>query len=466
MGKSKKIAELVLEQVGGEENVKRVYHCMTRLRLSLKDESIVDLEKLKAVDGVMGAQFREDLLQVIIGTTVDDVYREFLKLGDFKEQEVIKEKSDEGKKTKLSANGIGNAILNAFSNSMGPLVPLFVTLGMVNVVAALIGPTVLKLVSDTSDIYNNFYFVGQAIIYALPIFVAVTASKHFGTNVYISLTLAVLMIYPNLVEALAGEAGFTIYGISAPNVTYDSQIIPILLVVWIQSYVEKLLNKIIPDSLKVIGVGFMTVVIMLPLEFLVLGPVGYYIGSALVAVVLGLYQIAGPVETMVVCAVIPFLTAFGVGRPIFFACLSVLLSNGSEFAYMPIAMVLNNFLAMGIALGYFIKEQSADKKQLGITCFISTLVGGVSEPALFGIILPNKKTYLPIVISGALSGLYLGIMHVGYYQFGPSNILSVLGFISPEGGMNFIHGCIAAGIAFVASLVTMLVLYKKEEKEN
>lgn len=465
MDKNKIIAEEVLRQVGGEENVKRVYHCMTRLRFSLKDESIINLEQLKAVDGVMGAQFREDLLQVIIGTTVDDVYRELLKLGDFQE-EVIEENLDEGGKKEFSVKGIGSAIINTFSNSMGPLVPLFVTLGMVNVIAALIGPTVFKLVSDTSDIYNNFYYIGQAIIYALPIFVAVTASKHFGTNVYISLTLAILMIYPDLVAALAKETGFAIYGIKAPNVAYDSQIIPILLVVWVQSYVEKLLNKIIPDTLKVICVGLLTVVIMFPLEFLVLGPAGFYLGSALVSVVLGLYEIAGPIETMLVTAVIPFLTAFGVGRPIFFACMSVLLSNGSEYAYMPIAMVLNNYIIMGATLGYSIKEQSADKKQLGITCFISTLLGGVSEPALFGIIVPNKKTYLPLIISGALSGLYLGIMHVGYFQFGPSNILNVLGFIAPEGGTNFMHGCIASGIAFVVALVMMLVFYKEKNEKN
>lgn len=465
MDKNKIIAEEVLRQVGGEENVKRVYHCMTRLRFSLKDESIIELEQLKAIDGVMGAQFREDLLQVIIGTTVDDVYRELLKLGDFKE-EVVEENLDEGGKKEFSVKGIGSAIINTFSNSMGPLVPLFVTLGMVNVIAALIGPTVFKLVSDTSDIYNNFYYIGQAIIYALPIFVAVTASKHFGTNVYISLTLAILMIYPDLVAALAKETGFAIYGIKAPNVAYDSQIIPILLVVWVQSYVEKLLNKIIPDTLKVICVGLLTVVIMFPLEFLVLGPAGFYLGSALVSVVLGLYEIAGPIETMLVTAVIPFLTAFGVGRPIFFACMSVLLSNGSEYAYMPIAMVLNNYIIMGATLGYSIKEQSADKKQLGITCFISTLLGGVSEPALFGIIVPNKKTYLPLIISGALSGLYLGIMHVGYFQFGPSNILNVLGFIAPEGGTNFMHGCIASGIAFVIALVMMLVFYKEKNEKN
>lgn len=466
MNKYEKVAELVLQQVGGTENIIKVYHCMTRLRFQLKDDGKADLEQLKAINGVMGAQFREDTLQVIIGTTVDDVYQEILKQGGLTGESHAKTQNmtekDSGNK-KFSLRGIGNGIIHTFSNSMGPLVPLFVTLGMVNIVAALIGPSVFHLVSDTSDIYNNFYYIGQAIIYFLPILVAVTASKHFGANMYIAVTLAALMVYPELTAAIGGETGFTIYGIHAPNAAYDSQIIPILLVVWAQSYIEKGLNKVIPDAMKIIGVGFFTVLIMFPLEFLVLGPLGNSIGSALVSVVLGLYQAAGPAETTIVCALISFLTAFGIGRPIFFACMSVLLSNGVEYAYMPIAMVLNNFLIMGISLGYFIKEKSTAKKQLGMTCFISTLVGGVSEPALFGIVLPNKKTFLPIILSGALSGLYLGITHVGYYQFGPSNILSVLGFVSTEGGANFINGCIASGIALTAALLLMLLLYKNDE---
>ena len=369
-------------------------------------------------------------------------------------------------KKKISLKGIGNEILNTFSNSMTPLVPLFVAMGMVNVVAALIGPTVLKLVPDTSNIYNNFYYLGQAIIYFLPVFVAITASKYFKCNTFIAVTLAVVMIYPDIITALAQEGGFTIYGISVPNVTYSSQLIPILLIVWIQSYIEKFLNKIIPDALKVIGVGFLTLLVMLPLAFCVLGPIGYYIGSALISVVMGLYQTAGPLETMIFGAVMPFLTAFGIGRPIFFACLGVLMTSGVEYSYMPLAMVINNFVIMGISAGYMIRSKSATGKQLGGTCLIASAFGGVSEPALFGIVLPNRKTFFPVLLSGAVSGLLIGIFKVGYYQFGPSNVLSVIGFVSAENSSSMLLGCIASAAAFVVAFVAMLLWYKDEKKIN
>jgi PTS system beta-glucosides-specific IIC component len=203
---------------------------------------------------------------------------------------------------------------------------------------------------------------------------------------------------------------------------------------------------------------------MLPVSFIVLGPLGNYVGVALTNGVIALRVIAGPLETMVVTALMPFLTAFGIGRPIFFACMTILMSTGQEYAFMPIAMVLNNWIIMGLSLGYMVRSKNLQQKQLGVTCFASNFLGGVSEPALFGILLPNKKLFLPVIIGGALGGLYLGIMNVGYFQMGASNFLSVMGFVGGEGSSNFIHGCIASGICLVATFASTLILFK-EEKE-
>ena len=465
-------AKSVLELVGGAGNVNNVFHCMTRLRFKLKNTENVSLDNIKAVPGVLGAQYAQDTLQVIIGPAVDDVYREMIALGGLAEEKPLDENLDaipdaqEAGQKAFSLKAVPGKIAKTFSNCMEPLVPLFVALGMLNIVAAIIGPTLLNLVTAESDLYNNFYQAGQAIIYFLPVFVAITASRYFKTNLYVSVALAGIMLLPAITELLAAEAGYTVYGISAPNVTYSGQIIPILLTVWIQSYVEKLLNRIVPNALKVILVSFGTIVIMMPLMLIVLGPVGSRIGGLLIAFIQWLYATAGPVETMLVCAFIPFLTAFGFGRPVFFACLTVLMSTGSEYTYMPIAMVLNNFLVMGIAAGYIFKAKDADKKKLGATCLIASALGGVSEPTLFGILIPDKKTYLPTIVGGAVSGLLLGILKVGYYQFGPSNILAVLGFAGGETSSNFIYGTICAVAAFIITFVMMLITYKEKDAAN
>lgn len=462
MNQNQEIANSVLELVGGKSNMTELLHCMTRLRIKTKDNSLIDLEKLKAVKGVFGAQFAENALQVVIGPTVDEVYQVLIDLTGLEEKEMIDENLDgERPSKKITPGGIFNSIINTFSSCMTPLIPLFVTMGMVNVIAMVIGPTMLNLVSAESPIYTNFYYIGQAIIYFLPVFVAITASKQFNCNTMIAVALAGLMLFPDMLAALGTSGGYSIYGIPAPNVTYSGQLIPILLVVFAQSYIEKLFKKFMPNAVRVFGVPLCTLLVMLPITFCALGPVGYYVGSALTSAVLWLYAVAGPVETALVCAASIFLTAFGIGRPIFFACLGVLMTNGVEFAFMGIANVLQNWIVCGIAAAYAIKVRSPEKRQIGITGLIGCLLGGVSEPALFGIILPNRRTYLPTILAGALSGLFLGLMKVGYYQFGPTNFLNVMGFMGGESN-NFLYGCISAVIAFAAAFILMLLLYKDD----
>jgi PTS system beta-glucosides-specific IIC component len=204
---------------------------------------------------------------------------------------------------------------------------------------------------------------------------------------------------------------------------------------------------------------------MLPLTFCVLGPLGYYVGTALSNVIFALYSVAGPVATALLGAISVFALAFGLSRPFFFVCMGIFMTSGVEFVYMPIAMVTSNWLVCGIALGYMIKEKSAEKRQTSITGFTANILGGVSEPLIFGIIIPERKTYLPVIISGALSGFFLGLMDVGYYQKGPTNFLSPIGFIGGESG-NFLYGCIASAIAFATAFIMMLLLYKSEQSQK
>ena len=462
MKKNVEIASNVLHLVGGKENVINIFHCATRLRFNLKDNGLVDYDSINAVKGVMGTHTVAGEVQVIIGPAVDDVYNEIVELAQLEKSKKIDEDLDTVEKDR-SIKGYMDSIVSTFSACMNPLVPIFVLMGMLNVIAAIIGPTFLNLVSEQSDIYTNFYYAGQAIIYFLPILIAVTASKHFKTNVYISLVLSFILLYPDLVALMSEGIQYTVYGIPAAAVTYSASVIPIMLIIWVQSYVAQFINKYTPNTVKLVLVPLLTVLVMLPISLCVLGPLGNYIGVVIANGIMWLRDVAGPLETMLVAAFIPFMTALGIGRPIFFICLTSLLTTGSEFAYLAIAMVINNWIVMGVSAGYFFKSKKKEDKQLGASCFITTFLAGVSEPAVFGILLPNKKLYIPTILGGAIAGLYLGIMNVGYYQFGPSNFIGAIGFINGNTN-NFLHGCIASAIAIICTFVLVLVMYKEEEK--
>ena len=463
MGKYHDLCATIIEKIGGKENLTNAFHCMTRLRLNLKDKSLVDKEGITKTKGVLGINDDASGLQIIIGTDVDNVYKEFIAMTGLEETAKIDENLEDDFKKQLSIKSIFNAIVNAFGAIMNPLVPTFVLLGVFNTVAVLIGPSFLNLVAEDSDLYTNFYYVGQAILYFLPVLLAYTASKHFKCNIYISLVLAFILVYPDFISAVTSETGYTIYGLGVTSVTYTSTVLPIILVVWIQSYVEKLVDRISPSALKVLLVPFLTVATMLPLEYVVLGPLGTIVGEALSSAVIKLREVAGPVETTLYAALLPFIGMFGISRPIFFVAMANFFANGSEFAVMPISMVISNFMYIGVVLGFILKTKDSAKKQAAIAGAISNALGGVSEPSFYGVILPNKKLWLPLAISGAIGGLLCGIFNVGYYQFGPSNLLGVIGFISAENPSNMLYGTISAIAALVAGFVLVLFMYKEDK---
>lgn len=462
MSKHSNIAASVVELVGGKQNISNIFHCMTRLRFNVKDMGKVDIEGIKKVEGVLGVNEASGEIQVIIGAGVETVYNEAVKLAGVEEHAAINENLDPSlAKKNTGIKGVLNGIMNALSGAFSPLVPLFVVVGVFNMIAVLIGPQFFNLVAEDSALYQNFYFTGQAILYFLPVLVGYTAARHFGATPLITMAIAGIMLYPGFVSLIEGGAAYSVYGIPVPAVTYGASVIPIILIAFVQKYVEKLLNRITPDIIKVIIIPCVTVLIMLPIAFCALGPLGNYVGTWIGQLLYWLYDFAGPIATMLFGAFAAIGTATGILRPIFLIAMTTLFATGAEFVVMPISMVVMNWVVMGCAVGYAIRAKGAKKKQFALTCFGSNLLGGVSEPTMFGIVMNHPRIIMATVIAGAVSGLYVGLFKVGYYAFGPSNFLGVIGFFGGEPS-NFVHGCIASGIAFVCGILATLALYKED----
>lgn len=452
MAKYTEFCNQILENVGGKDNISGAVHCMTRLRLNLKDRSKVNVEAVKGIKGAIGAQFSGDQFQIIIGQHVSDVYPEFCKLAGVGAVEAIDENLD---KEPFSIKKLPGKILDVISGSIAPILPIMMGGGFFKMFYAVLGPDLLNLLPNEAQIMQIFYIVGNATFYFMPVYVAWSAAKKMNTSIPLALLLGTLLVDPNILNIVAAGEPFSIFGIPMQLNNYTQSLIPILLTVWALSYVFKFFQKIMPNSIKIIGVPFCTLLVMVPLMFCALAPMGNWIGMGLSVFISTLYDIAGPFAIALIAAFWPFCVATGMH----IAIIQIALINMTTLGFDPVILAganIANYALMGMVVAYFVRSKG-EEKQMALANCITLIIGGISEPTLFGILLRNKRAMLTQIIGGFIGGLVGGLMGVAVYTFGIANFLTVLQYAGGPGA-NFVNACIACAIAFVAALAVGLVL--------
>ena len=440
MANNQQIAEQVLAAVGGKANVSSVTHCMTRLRFTLKDDTIPDKEEVKKISGVMSVVVSGGQFQVVIGQNVPKVYDELCALGNFEKKPGIDEDLDKPKE-KLTVKSFFGNILNGVSGCMTPLIPLLLVAGLLKMVPALFGQGVLNILSPDSDLYTLFTFLGDAGFYFLPIAIGYTGAKKFGATPILGILLGSMLIHPTFV-ALAGAEGasFTVFGIPCALHNYSSTIVPMLLATWAMSYIERFFKKYIPDFLSTVFTPLLTILVMIPLTFCFFGPVGYWIGD--------LWSL---------------LLACGMHLVLITMAFVNIMESGSD-NFVLAASGLTAFATYGVLLGGFIKAKKKETKAEIGTYFIANFLGGVGEPALYGFILKYKKPLLAQIIGGFAGGLVGGIAGVTVYQLAPAmNFLNFLGYVGGSVN-NVVWAAIAAAVALIVGCVaTILIGFDEDE---
>lgn len=465
MSKYTEMATQILNFAGGKDNVTDVLHCMTRLRLRLKDESLFNVEEVKKIPGVLGFQKNVGEYQIIIGPKVDDVYQEVLKIGGFISTGIVQENADKSTvKGKITIKAVGSKLFELISGCITPVIPAFVIMGMLNTIVVLLGPSVLKVLPAESDIYILLSGMASAVTYFLPFLLAFSASRKLGANTIVSLVMAGILMSPTIAGIVAAGEGFSVFGLPMALIDYSSTFLPIILIVAVQVYVERLLNKFIPDVLKAILVPTLTVIIMTPLGLCVLGPIGQWLGTGLATILIALSEKAGFLEGALVAGLYPFLVAFGMGGPIFLATFAIYLQTGLDYLYFPF-MAVYGMCCEGVAIAYIIKSKSANEKQVGIVAFTSQALGAVSEPTIYGILFKNKVCLAVEVIASAIGGLYIGLTHTAMVNLTVSvPIVGPFIMFSGLNNANMINGCIGVAIAFILGLVGTLIFYKGDKQ--
>lgn len=459
MADNRKIAADVLEAVGGKDNVTYVAHCMTRLRFNLKDRSKAKEDVVNAVSGVLGSQDTGTQFQVIIGTNVEKVYNEICDLGGFKRQDAVDENLDAAQE-KLTLKKVGSNILDYLSGSLTQLIPLLIAAAMFKTVQAILGPDILGLITEDDNLYKLLDFTYDAGFYFMPVYLGYTASKKLGVTPVLGMLLGGVLISPDF-NTLAGES-FSVYGIPCTAYDYSQTVLPILLSVAALYFVERFFKRIIPDVLTTVLTPFLSIAVMLPVSLCLLAPLGNYCSGALSSLVLAFNEVGGFVAVAVVTALWEFIVMSGMHLVVLTVGMTTLMETGqmdTVFAAIGFAA----FAVYGTAFGAMLRMRSREEKGLTLGYLVSGVLGGVTEPTLYGLCFRHRRTFAGVVVGGFAGGAYAGLTHVVSYMVSNANIFQVVAFTGGEIS-NVVNGVITLAISFVvAAVVTYFFGFAKDD---
>lgn len=451
-----KVASKVLEAVGGKDNVQSVIHCMTRLRFNLKDESKVDEEKVKKIKGVVGVVNKGGQFQVVIGNDVPNVYKEVVKLGDFKQAKA----TPQGE----SKRGV-SAVLDTIAGIFTPIITALIGVGMIQAILAIL--TLTGLLSTDSQTYQILYILGQSGMYFLPVLLAYTAANKFGCNPFLAVAVAGTMLHPDLAALFSASESIHFLGLPVRAANYSSSVIPIILAVWAMSYIERFADKVTPKVVKTIVKPIIVLLITVPVTLIVLGPLGTIIGDYLAQGIMFLNERVSWLVPTLLGAFCPLFVMTGMHYSLLPISTAAFATVGFETVLCP-SMLVSNIAQGAAGLAVAVKTKNKDFKQVALSGGI-TGVMGITEPILYGCNVRLKKPLYAVMAAGGIGGFYLGINSVGSYSMASPGLLALPGYIGGASMTNFIYACIGSAIAFGVAFVGTLILGFEDvpvEEEN
>ena len=451
----KKTATDILAHVGGDQNVKDVVHCFTRLRFTLKDTSKADFDYLTKLEGVISVVNSGGQFQVVLGNKVEPVFEELIGL--------IETDKGNGDADEAHQKGSwGNEILAKISAIFTPMIPAIAASGLLKGLLAL---AKFYATSQGSDITTNQTFIilnstSDVIFYFMPVMLAYASSKVFKTNEYIAMVLGGIMCYPAIVALMSGKDAVSLFGVGITKASYTSSVIPILIGVFILSYVEKFLKKVIPDVLKIIMVPSLSLLIMIPATFMIFGPIGIYIGNVIINVYQWLLSLSPILTGAFLGGLWGVLVIFGAHR----ALLPIGINDVAQYGKQNLLAFAGaaNFAQGGAAFGVFLKTKHRDTKAVAASATVSALLAGITEPAIYGTNLKYKTPMLNAIVFGALGGAIMGAGGAYGNAFANNGILTIPVYLEAGTGafIAYIGGILVA--FFGAALGTYVVGFDED----
>lgn len=447
----KTVAKEVLKNVGGAKNVSHLEHCSTRLRFTLVDDSKVDQAAIKAIPGVLGVT-QTAQTQVIIGGAVVEVYREVEKL-------LSGVQADNNPRPKKKQNWRA-FILDFIISIFQPLIPAIAGGGILKSLLMLLN--LVGVLDKTTSTYQILTFVGDAPLYFLPLLVAITTANKLKVNSLVAVSAVGGLLIPGL-TALITE-GTNLAGLPIQNINYAYQVFPAILCVISYSYLEKFFTKISPKVIRSFFVPMMSLLIVVPLTLLVLGPIGFTFGQGFASVIMTIFARFGWIAVALLAAFLPFMVVTGMHKAMIPYVITSLGETGKEIIYNA-ASLAHNISEAGACFAVTIRSKDKGLKATAVSAGISALFG-ITEPALYGVTILHKRVLYGVMFGSLIGGATLGILGVeAYVAVGPG-IASLSMFISETLPNNLMYAVIGLVVSFIASFTAVFVLWKEPVNEE
>lgn len=462
------LAKTIIQDVGGKDNINSVVHCATRLRFKLKDKKKANDDALKDTDGVVTVVKAGGQYQVVIGNEVADVYDAVLKEVGFPGGGQVPD--DDGADDDSSFIDKAVALISGiFTDILAPLSAGGIIKGLVVMCAS------LGWLSKTSGAYQILYAIGDSIFFFLPVFLGLTAARRFHMNQFIGAAIGATLTYPSMVAlassktilstlfkgtAFASEVHTTFFGIPVITMNYSSTVLPVIFTVWFASIIEHWAKKWIPTVVQMFLVPVATMIIALPVAFIVIGPVMTWVGDAIGAVMQGIYNFSPIVAGILMGALWQVLVIFGVHWGI----VAVTTADLAALGYDPILALscMVCYAQVGVVLAMIKQTKDKKLKETATGAFFSGLFG-VTEPAIYGVTLPRRIPFILSYIGGAISGAVIGAFHSVLYMLPSMGIFAIPAYANPKGGsMTPVIGVVIAGVVAIVSGFILQILFGKK----
>ncbi|RRG00327.1 MAG: PTS beta-glucoside transporter subunit IIBCA [Lactobacillus sp.] len=440
----KEMNDQIINGVGGKSNIESVVHCATRLRFVLKDEAKADDDLVRSIPGILQVVKKAGQYQLVIGNNVEDVYNELSDMLQLDENVDHNQSKDK--------RSIFDKIISTITGSIAPAIPLLAGAGMGKVLLLIL--TLSGLLTEKSQTYQMLNLIFDTGYFFMPAFIGFSAAKIFKTNQFLGAFMGLVTVNPNWVAMVAAGKPVSFIGVPIQLVSYSSTLITAILSVWLMSYIEKFVKKITPGMIKVFAEPMLIMLITAPLTFIVLGPIANVISMGIASISMFLYDHAGFIAIPLLAAAYPWLVSIGIHKALSPISIQLVATQGFDPIIRVVALCSNmSQAAASLAVG--LKTKNKQLRALALSSTVTAYLGGITEPAMFGVNLKLKKPMYGAMIGGAVAGLFAGFMKMKAFIYVTPGLLSLPMWVSKT--ENYV--VLAVATIVIASVATFIATW-------